>query len=124
MKNYLSLDDISAYKLALSLSKYIYDIVMRWNYFDKDTVGKQLVRSTDSISANIAEGFGRYFKRDKIKFYYYSHASIYETKDWLRKANSRNLLTAEHRKYLLQPLQELPREINNLIKFTNSRLKY
>ncbi|MFA6402703.1 MAG: four helix bundle protein [Salinivirgaceae bacterium] len=57
---YLKLNDISAYKIAFHLSNYVWDIVLTWDYFAKDTIGKQFVRSTDSISANIAEGFGRY----------------------------------------------------------------
>ncbi|WP_373867801.1 four helix bundle protein [Mucilaginibacter phyllosphaerae] len=32
-------------------------MVLEWNYFVKDTIGKQITRSADSISANIAEGF-------------------------------------------------------------------
>jgi four helix bundle protein len=59
MKKYLQLNDISAYKQSLSLSNYIWDIVSKWDYFSKDTVGKQFVRAADSISANIAEGFGK-----------------------------------------------------------------
>jgi len=39
-------------------------VVDRWNYFQKDTVGKQLVRSADSIAANLSEGFGRYHYKE------------------------------------------------------------
>lgn len=59
MKKYLELDDISAYKIAFELLNYVWDIVVKWNYFAKDTVGKQLIKAVDSISANVAEGFGR-----------------------------------------------------------------
>jgi len=68
-KNYLTLEKISSYKKAFDLSNEIWDLVIKWDYFAKDTVGKQFVRSSDSISANIAEGFGRYSKKDKIRFY-------------------------------------------------------
>jgi four helix bundle protein len=57
-KNYLKLNDITAYKIAYNLSNYVWDIVLKWDYFAKDTVGKQFVRAVDSISANVAEGFG------------------------------------------------------------------
>ncbi len=52
-KKYLMLNDIDAYKSAFKLSSYVWDIVLVWDYFAKDTVGKQFVRATDSISANI-----------------------------------------------------------------------
>ena len=51
---------------------------VNWTNFQKSTVGHQLVRSADSISANIAEGFGRYHKKDKIKFYRSSMGSTTE----------------------------------------------
>ena len=80
-KKYLKLNDIDAYKTAFNLSNYVWEIVVKWDTFAKDTVGKQFVKSTDSISANIAEGFGRYFKKDKIKFYRYSTGSLKEAFD-------------------------------------------
>jgi four helix bundle protein len=88
----------------------------------KDTIGKQFIRSTDSISANIAEGFGRYGKKDKIKFYFYSRASVKESLDWNEKGKIRKLLKEEEYKHIFNELNILPREINGLIKFTNTRL--
>ena len=63
-KKYLQLNDVSAYKAAFNLSNYVWDIVIKWDFFAKDTVGKQFVSAIDSVSANIAEGFGRYSKKD------------------------------------------------------------
>ena len=65
--NFLKLNDVNAYKISFKLSNDIWEIILRWDYFTKDTVGKQFARAVDSISANIAEGFGRYNKKDKIK---------------------------------------------------------
>ena len=59
-----SLEDLEVYQIAETFSNEIWAIVLEWNYFAKDTVGKQLVRAADSISANIAEGFGRYHYKD------------------------------------------------------------
>ena len=122
MKKYLEFKDLSAYRIAFDLSNYIWAIVMKWNYFATDTVGKQLVRAVDSISANIAEGFGRYFKKDKVNFYRYSYGSIEESIDWIEKAYKRGLLNEREYRYISSELNKLPKEINSLIKFTNSRL--
>ena len=119
---YLELKDIGAYKIALDLSNYVWDIVIKWDYFVKDTVGKQLARAVDSISANLAEGFGRYFKKDKVNFYHYSFGSIGESLDWIEKANKRGLLKEKEYLHISEELKKLPREINSLIKFTNERL--
>ncbi len=119
---YLKLNDISAYKISFHLSNYVWDIIINWDYFAKDTVGKQFVRAIDSVSANIAEGFGRYNKKDKIKFYRYSFGSLKESLDWNEKAKIRKLLTEEQYSHILEELSKLPKELNYLIKFTNEKL--
>ncbi|MFH1326417.1 MAG: four helix bundle protein [Candidatus Falkowbacteria bacterium] len=121
-KNYLKLNDISAYKIAFHLSNYIWKIVVKWDYFSKKTIGDQFVRSTDSISSNIAEGFGRYNKKDKIRFYRYSFGSLKESFDWNEKSKVRKLLKPEEYNYIFTELQKLPKELHSLIKFTNNRL--
>lgn len=37
MKRYLELKDISAYRISFDLSNYVWDIVIKYNYFAKDT---------------------------------------------------------------------------------------
>jgi len=123
-KNYLTLDKIAAYTTSFKLSNYIWKIVATWEKFDKWTVGQQLVRSADSISANIAEGFGRYHKKDKIKFYRYSFGSMEETKDWIRKCIIRELISKGQKEYVITELEKLPKEINHLINYTNDKLKF
>lgn len=120
---YLQLNDIGCYKRALKLSNYVWDIVVTWDWFAKKTVGVQFVTAVDSISSNIAEGFGRYGKKDKCKFYYYSFGSVKESFDWNEKSKYRKLLTEEQYQYILKELNELPKEIHYLIKFTTDKLK-
>ena len=120
---YLQLNDIGAYKRSLVLSNYVWEVVIAWNWFAQKTVGIQFVSSIDSISANVAEGFGRFGRKDKVKFYYYSLGSVKEGCDWNEKAKIRKLLTEEQYEYILKELQELPREIHFLIKFTKEKLR-
>lgn len=122
-KKYLRLNDIDAYKRAFSLSNFVWELVINWKYFEKDTMGKQFARSVDSISANIAEGFGRYSKKDKIRFYRIGKGSLKESFDWNEKSKIRSLLSIKNHDYILDELQQIELEINQLIKFTNERLK-
>lgn len=123
MKRYLQLNDIDCYKRSLHLSNYVWNIVMNFDWFAQKTVGVQFVTAFDSISANIAEGFGRYGKKDKVKFYYYSFGSVKEGLDWNEKSKMRKLVTKEQYEYILGELQVLPKEIHQLIKFTNDKLQ-
>jgi len=101
----------------------VWDIMVKWDYFAKETVGKQFVRAIDSISANIAEGFGRYSKKDKVKFFRYSFGSLYESLDWNEKSHLRNLLSEEDYSYIFSELIKLPKSINSLILYTNKKLQ-
>ena len=123
-KRYLILTDLESYRIALALSNYVWDIVIQWEWFPKQTVGSQFVKATDSISANIAEGFGRYNKKDKIRFYRYSQGSLKEIDDWNRKSKHRNLITDEQFEHIKSEIATLGPAINSLIKFTNERLKF
>jgi four helix bundle protein len=53
------IEDLEVYNLSEAFGDRIWYLVAKWEYFAKDTLGKQIVRSSDSIGANIAEGFGR-----------------------------------------------------------------
>ena len=120
-KNF-KLEDISAYKTASALGDYVWEIVSKWDYFPKRTVGAQFTEATDSISANIAEGFGRYHKKDKIKFFYNARASVFESAHWCKKAYKRKLIIEKENTQILEELRKLPKEINYLIKLTNTNL--
>ncbi len=61
-------ENLRVYKLCEELADEIWKIVFRWNTFAKDTVGKHIVRSADSVGANIAEGTGRYNFQDNQRF--------------------------------------------------------
>jgi len=121
-KKYLKLNDIDAYKISFNLSNYVWDLVLKWNRLGLDTVRKQFVRSVDSISANIAEGFGRYSKKDKIKFFRISFGSMYESLDWNEKALKRKLISKKEYELIYSELQKLPKLIHQLINFTNEKL--
>lgn len=86
------LKEIKVYIIAEKFADYIWNLVKNWDRFDRDTVGRQMVRAADSISANIAENHGRFHFKDKQKFGYYTRGSLEETKCWLRKCHKRNLI--------------------------------
>jgi four helix bundle protein len=119
---FLSLNDLNAYKISFNLSNYIWSKVVKWDYFNKSSLGEQFVTAADSISANIAEGFGRFGKKDKIKFYRYSIGSLKESLDWNEKSRVRKLLNEDEYRYIFGELIKLPKEIYHLINFTNNKL--
>ena len=111
----MKLEDLQVYKLSMDLGNKIWKIVERWSYFEKDTIGKQLIRSIDSVAANLSEGFGRFHFKDSKKFAYYSRGSLFETKTWLIKAFERNLLNKEELNEFIKEINRLGIKLNNYI---------
>lgn len=89
------LSEIEVYTLSEKFGNDVWNIVLKWDMFAKETIGKQLVKAADSISANIAESHGRFHFKDKANFGFYARGSLEETKSWLRKAIKRKLLADE-----------------------------
>jgi len=111
----MKFEDLEVYKLSMDLSDRIWNIVIKWEYFQKDSLGKQWVRAADSVSANISEGFGRNTFKDQRCFYYFSRGSLCESKTWLDKAKRRNLIDEEVYKTLLIDFNILGIKLNNFI---------
>jgi four helix bundle protein len=105
-------EKLEIYRLSERLADLIWDIASAWHHLARDTVGKQLIRASDSIGANIAEGAGRGTYADNRRFALIARGSLYETKHWLRRAFKRRLLTDEQ-VGLIQPLvDELAPRLN------------
>jgi len=112
----MNIFDLKVYNLSMEIGEKVWEIVNRWDYFGKDTIGKQLVRAVDSISANLSEGFGRYHFKEKKNFSYYSRGSLYETRTWLEKAKSRNLMTESEFSYFRDNVNLIGKLLNGYIK--------
>ena len=85
-------ESLKVYQMAENLADEIWDVVLRWDRFARDTVGGQIVRAADSIGANIAEGCGRGSFQDNRRFIRIARGSLKETQHFLRRAYKRKLL--------------------------------
>jgi four helix bundle protein len=114
-------EDLEVYQLAEKLANEIWRIVKGWDNFTKDTLGKQIVRSADSVCANIAEGRGRYNDQDNRRFVKIARGSLYETISWLRLSYARQLLTNEQVSRFKPILDELLPKLNAYLKSIGNR---
>ncbi len=112
----MKLEDLIIYSMSLELCNQIWNDVMVWDSFSKNTIGKQLVRAADSISANISEAFGRYHLKEEKHFLYYARGSLYETKTFISIAHSRNLINSDKYIFLISQTDILGRKLNCFIK--------
>jgi four helix bundle protein len=118
-----TLENLEVYKLSENFSDEIWEIVGAWKFFEKDTIGKQLVRAADSVSANIAEGYGRYFYKESKQFYFFARGSLQETKSWLGKCLRRGLIENGKYEELLATAEMILLKLNAFIKFLSKSQK-
>ena len=109
-------EKLRIYKLAEDLADSIWNIVLTWDHFAKDTVGKQIVRAADSIGANIAEGTGRGSFQDNKRFARIARGSLNETQHFLQRAFRRKLLTPSDVKKLKPLGDNLAPQLNSYLK--------
>lgn len=112
----MKLEDLQVYQLSMSLGDRIWNIVIHWDYFAKDTIGKQLVKAADSVASNISEGYGRFHYKESKNFGYYARGSLYETKTWITKAYNRNLINDNDFNSFEEDIKVLGIKLNNYIR--------
>ena len=112
----MELEDLKIYKMAMELGDKCWFVVKEWDHLAKDTIGKQMIRSADSVAANISEGYGRFHYKDSKNFNYYSRGSLYETKTWTTKAFNRELIAKTEYESLIEMMNTLGKMLNAYIK--------
>ncbi len=109
-------EELEVYRRSEDVADRIWEMVLGWDYFAKNSVGMQLVRAADSIGANISEGAGRGTFKDNRRCVFISRGSLNETKHFLRRAFRRNLMTAEQVEQLRPMLDQLAPQLNAYLK--------
>jgi four helix bundle protein len=112
----MNLEELEVYRVTMDVGERVWNLVKEWDFFAKDTVGKQWVRAADSMAANISEGFGRFFYKENKQFGYYARGSLYETLTWLTKAHNRQLVGDAEYGAMRNTLETVAIRLNNYIR--------
>ncbi len=107
-----SFEQLDSWKYSQELSVYIYKITKGFPKEEQFGITNQLRRSSSSISANIAEGFGRSTNKDKTHFYTIAYGSLLETKSFLYLSNKLEYLPVDILTELIEQIVILQKIIN------------
>jgi len=116
-----SLKSNRAYQLAVELGEIVWQIVSKWDWLAKKTIGEQYIRSADSVSANISEGWGKFTYKDKNNYFRTARGSLMETMNWTVKSERRGIIDQEKLQKLKIIFKTLPWEINKLTYYNNQK---
>ena len=84
---------------------------------EKYALAAQLRRSVQSIPANIAEGYGRYYYQDNVRFCYIARGSLEETLSHLILAHKLGYLSDSDLQSRTRQIDEIRRILNGYISF-------
>ena len=108
-------EDLRVWQQAQDLSVVVYNLSKS---FPKDEIyglTSQIRRAANSISANIAEGFGHRTKPAKINFYHIAYGSLLEVKNFLYLSEKLGFCQNEQITDILQAVTSLQKQLNSLI---------
>lgn len=113
-----SFQDLKVWQDAQLFTVTIYKLTADFPERERFGLVDQLRRSASSIGANIAEGFGRYHYKEKMKFYFNARGSTVESQNHILLARDLDYLSGKDAEKLLENASEILRELNGLIRAT------
>jgi four helix bundle protein len=111
-------EDLKAWQLARQLMIGCHELANRLPAFERHDLVSQIRRSSKSVMANIAEGYGRYHYLDSLRFYYFARGSLTETISHIITAHDLKYTSAEQHQALYDLSREAERTLNGYINYT------
>jgi four helix bundle protein len=115
----MNINDLEVYQIALKIGDLAWKVYRALPKELAYKMGSQFLRSSDSIGANIAEGYGRFHYKDSAKFYYNSRGSLYETAFWINRLKYRGLINQNDEAELTDLITTEIIKLNKFIKSVN-----
>lgn len=112
-------EDLEVWKLARELKNNIYDLTNNLPHDERYNLKLQLRKASTSITANIAEGFGRYHYQENIQFCRQARGSLFEVIDHLIACADVGYISGEK----LKTLKSFAYRINKVLNAYISSLR-
>ncbi|MBM3252290.1 MAG: four helix bundle protein [Candidatus Omnitrophica bacterium] len=110
-----SFKEMPVWQEAMKIAEEIFNLTEKFPKKEDYGLTSQLRRAALSISANIAEAYGRNHTSDKINFYYFARGSATETQSHLEYAKRVGYFNMEAFKKIDQELSKLYNDLNKII---------
>jgi four helix bundle protein len=112
-----TVQELKVWQRAFELGSAVNAILEREAVLRGLDVGHQLGHASDSVAANIAEGFTQQSDKAFVRYLYIAKSSNAETRNWLRVALARRYITQADFTATDSIADETGRMITGLIKY-------
>jgi four helix bundle protein len=114
----MNLDQLEVWRLARDFAVTIYKkVVPLLPASEKYNLADQLRRAAASVPANIAEGHGRFYFQDNVRFCYMARGSLTEVQSHLSFAKELGYITQEIYASATREAEAVARAINGWIAY-------
>ena len=107
---------MSVWQKAFKLMLQVYKFTQRFPKEEKFGMVSDMRRAANSVVHNISEGFGRYEKLDKTRFYKISRGSCYELISQLLASHALGYIAKDESNSQIEGYKEVINELDSLIK--------
>ncbi len=113
--------DLEVWRAARELRKEIYRLARGLPDFEKFGLASQLRRASTSVTANLAEGFGRFGYEENAQLCRQARGSLYEVRDHLTTCVDEGYLEVTEGERLDKLAQTVARLLNGYLRSTLAR---
>ncbi|HAL55402.1 MAG: hypothetical protein A2X67_05885 [Ignavibacteria bacterium GWA2_55_11] len=117
MKSWGGLEDLEVYRQAREFRKEMYRVARILPEFERYNTCSQIRDAARSLTNNIAEGYGRYYYKESIKFFRIARGSLEELVDDLNICLDESYIDEEKHAYLTSQALHVRRLIDGYIKY-------
>jgi len=117
-------EDVIAWQKARIFINHVYRITKGFPNEERFGLTSQFQRAAVSIAANIAEGYKRVGKDDKLRFYNYSQGSLEECRCYIYLSNDFNYISKEEAELMIDEIEETSKILNSYIISIKNRQKW
>lgn len=121
MQKIQSFTDLIVWQKAHSLAVNIYKATKSFPHEETYSLVDQMKRCSVSISSNIAEGFARRGKKEKLQFYFTASGSLIELQNQLLLAKDVNYIPLDLFKSLASDTVTVHKLLNAFIKTAKTK---
>jgi four helix bundle protein len=120
--SYQNFEDLEVWKKARALKKEIRKLTQTFPAEEKFRLSNQLIRSSRSINAQLAEGHGRRTYPDRLRFCIIARGSLSETLNHLIDAHDENYITETVLNEYKAKISEVEKLLNGYIHFIDKKI--
>ncbi|MCL4258412.1 MAG: four helix bundle protein [Anaerolineales bacterium] len=112
------LESLLAWKKSMLLAMRVYkEVIPFLPKEEKWAMASQIRRATASVPANIAEGYGRFYYQEGVRFCYIARGSLEEVRTYLTLSRDLNYLDSEVCASLLSDIEEMRKILGGYVAY-------